>query len=401
MLHHPQPTHLKRTQNILRLNGGAAKGREGKGRELSQKRWKLARATEADLAEVQELTRQQYGPDTLAHPDYWRWLTQENPSGPTCTWLAKANGEIIATLMARPVRAKVGDCQVLAHFFTNALVRPDFRRQGVNSRLHSWAFEDSLRLGAAIDFIAPGPSLKGAWRKYGVSVIGPASPLMLKPLDVGAMLAFKGIKSRLIHWLAGAGYKLIAPFLRRRWFNRPDPDLTIGEVTSFDERFDRFWDRVKQKYHTLLVRDAAFLQWRYKDVPLKPARCFAATDRQGEVVAYIAFRGTHLEGIATGMILDLLIEPSERGRKAGNQLVVQATRQFKHDRLALGTCIMLRHTDEIRVLREQGYIPCPRSLEPHPIMMLYKLNTDQVAHSDFTPQDRWFFTLGDWGIDAL
>jgi len=368
---------------------------------LSQKRWKLARATEADLPEVQELTRQQYGPDTLAHPDYWRWLTQGNPSGPTRTWLAKANGEIIAIFMARPVRAKVGDREVLAHFFTNALVRSDFQRQGVISHLARWAHQDSPKLGAAFDLGAPGPSLKGAWRKYGVSRIGPASPLMLKPLDVGAMLAHKGIKSRPIYWLASAGYKLIAPFLRRRWFNRPDLDLTIGEVTSFDERFDRFWERVKQKYHTLLVRDAAFLQWRYKDVPLKAAHCFVATDEQKEIVAYTAFRGTDLEGIATGMILDLLIEPSERGRKAGNQLVAEATRQFKKDGLAVGVCIMLSHTDEFKILRDQGYIPCPRPLEPHPITMVYSCATDRVSESDLIPRDRWFFTLGDWGIDAF
>ena len=368
---------------------------------MSQQPWEFTRATEADLAEVHELTRQQWGPDTMAHPDYWHWFTQDNPRGPVCAWLAKVNDEIIAVVMAQPVRAKVGDRQVLVHFYTNVLVRPDFRRQGVISHLVRRALEDSPRLGAAFCFGAPGPNLKGAWRKFGVDMIGQASPLMIKPLDLGAILVQRGIKMHTIHWLASAGYKLIAPFLRRRQFHRPDPDLKVSEVASFDERFDRFWDRVKQKYHTLWVRDAAFLQWRYKDVPLKPARCLAATDRQGEIVAYIAFRGTDLQGLAIGMILDLLVEPSERGRRAGNQLVAQATRQFEHDRLAAGTCIMLRHTDEIQVLRDQGYIPTPPSLEPHPITMMFKLNTDRVARSDIMPQDCWFFTLGDWGIDAF
>jgi len=315
--------------------------------------------------------------------------------------LAKANDEIVGVIMAQPVRAKVGDRQVLAHVLTNALVRPDFRRQGVISHLVPWAIEDSPKLGTAFVLDVPGPNVKGAWRKWDLDVIGPASPLMLKPLDVGAMLAFKGIKSRPIHWLASGGYKLIAPFLRRRWFNRSDPDLTIGEVTSFDERFDRFWERIRHKYHTLVVRDAAFLQWRYKDVPLKPARCWAATDGEGEIVAYVALRSTNLGGIPTGMILDLLIEPSERGRGAGNQLVAQATRQFKEDRLALGVCLMFRHTDENKVLRDQGYIPCPRSLEPHPFTLLCKLFTDQVTRSDLMSKDRWFFTLGDVGIDAF
>jgi GNAT superfamily N-acetyltransferase len=235
----------------------------------------------------------------------------------------------------------------------------------------------------------------------GLDVIGPAGPLMLKPLDVGAMLAYKGIKSRPIHWLASAGYKMTAPFLRRGWFNRPDADLTISEVTSFDERFDRFWERVRHKYHTLLVRDAAFLQWRYRDVPLKAARCFAATDSEGEVVAYIAFRNADLEGIAAGLILDLLVEPSERGRQAGNQLVAEAARLFRKGRSALGVCVVLRHTHEIRILRDQGYIPCPRSLEPYHLTMLCSLTTDPVDRNDVISQDRWFFTLGDWGIDAF
>ncbi len=372
---------------------------------MTQQPWEFVRATEADLAEIYELTRQQYGPDTLAYPDYWRWFTRGNPEGPACAWLAKVNDEIIGVAMGQPVRVKVGNHQVLMHFLAHGLVRPDFRRQGVLSHLAAWARVDSVKLGAAFTLSTQGPSAKGVWRKLEQNgLVAPASPLMLKPLDVGAILAYKGIKSRPIHWLAGVGYKMIALFLRRRWFHRPDADLAISEVTAFDERFDRFWERVKHKYHTLLVRDAVFLQWRYKEVPLKAARCCAATDRQGEIVAYIVFRGADLGGIATGMILDLLIEPSERGRQAGNKLVDQVTRQFKHERLALGVCIMLRHTDEIKVLRDQGYIPCPRSLEPYPITMVCHLephSTAQVDHSDLAPQDRWFFTLGDWGIDAF
>ena len=369
---------------------------------MSQKRWKLARATEADLAEVQELTRQQYGPDTLAHPDYWKWLTRGNPSGPLCTWVAKVNDEIVGVLMAQPVRAKAGDRQVLAHFSLNAIVRSGFRRKGLMTDLLGWVVQDSWSLGAAFRLAAPGPrGAKLSPKLDDVVMIGPAGPLMFRPLDVRAMLAYKGIKNHLIQRLVGVGYQMTAPFLRRRRFNRPDADLVIRQVTSFDERFDRFWERVQHKYHTLLVRDAAFLQWRYKDVPLKAAHCFVATDEQEEIVAYTVFRGTDLEGIATGMILDLLIEPSERGQKAGNQLVAEATRQFKKDGLAVGVCIMLSHTDEFKVLRDQGYVPCPRPLEPHPLTMMCRFATDRVAVSDLIPRDRWFFTLGDWGIDAF
>ena len=370
---------------------------------MSQQSWELVRATEADLAKVHVLTRQVYGPDTLAHPDYWRWLTRDNPTGLAYAGVAKANDEVVGAAMMVPAHAKVGDRQVLAYLSVNTVVRADFRRRGISSTLADWALEDSVKIGSEFTFLALGPSSKGSWRKSSLwKVVGPASPLMLKFLDVGAVLAYRGIKSRPIHWLAGAGYELISPFLRRRWFNRPDPDLTISEVTSFDEHFDRFWERVRHKYSTLLVRDAAFLQWRYKDVPLKQARCLVATDGAGEIVAYIVFRGTDLRGIATGMILDLLIEPSERGRGAGNQLVAQATRQFKADRLALGVCLMFKHTDENKVLRDQGYIPCPRSLEPYPLTLLYKLPTDRIVQSEVVKsRDRWFFTLGDWGIDAF
>jgi predicted N-acetyltransferase YhbS len=363
--------------------------------------WKLARATEADVAKVRELTWQEYGPDSLAHPDYWRWLTRDNPAGPASAWVAKAHNQVIGALMMVPVCAKVGNRQVLSYLSMNALVRPDFRRQGVASTLGPWAVQDIARKGAAFKFCAPGPDAMGAWRKSDYEVVGPASPLMLKPLDVRAMLAYRGIKNRFVHWLAGAGHKLISPFLRRRWFKRSDPDLTISEVTSFDERFDRFWERVKSKYHTLVVRDAAFLQWRYKDVPLKSAHCWTATDHQGEIVAYIAFRSADLGGIPTGMVLDLLIEPSERGRGAGNQLVAQAIHQFKRERLALGVCIMFEHTDENKALRDQGYIPCPRSLEPHPFTLTCQSFTDQVSRSDLMSKDRWFLTLGDLGIDAF
>lgn len=380
--------------------GGAGSPLERSEHNVPSSPWELVLGGEADLDAAQELTRQQYGPDTLAHPDYWRWLVHENPAGQAQVYIARSNGQVVGVFMLIPVRLKVGDRVLAVNLVANGLVRPDYRGRGVIGALGSWAVRDCVERGAACCFAAPGPSTRGVWRKMGFEEIGPVSPLMLKPLDVGKLLAYKGVNSRVVHRLAGAADRMVSALLQSRRPSPPDAALIINEIVTFDERFDRFWERVKDKYENILVRDSVYLQWRFKGLRLKAARCFVATDHEGEIVAYIVFRSSSLKRLDVGMILELLIEPSERGRAAGNQLVALATHDFQEDRQVLGICLMLGHTDEVQVLRDQGYIPCPRSLEPHPLKLTSTSFGDRVSLSDILPKERWFFTLGDWGIDS-
>ena len=378
---------------------------------MSERAWEFARVNEGDIPELLELTRLVHGDTGLANPDYFRWLTVDNPAGRAIDWVAKAKstGQIVAIVLGVAVDFKIMADEGKAYYPLNLLVHPDFRRQGIITELTQHSLEDYRQHGAAFAYGSPGRRLKNAWLKFQpVTMIG-QPPLLLCPFDVKELLSGMGLPGKPLHGLAGLGYRLFKSLSNvnpRRWLGRSGPtnhgmQLHLEEIVRFDERFDRFWEKTKNKYPVMLVRDAAFLQWRYKDIPLKQYECLSCQDHAGEVVGYIVFRNVPLKGVETGMILDFLTEPSQRGQVAGLRLITAATQTLKQAGSAAVVCRMLRHTEECHLLRRQGYVLLPARLDPWPITLIGRLWLENVSPAAFFSRNHWFYTLGDWGIDAF
>lgn len=87
-----------------------------------------------------------------------------------------------------------------------------------------------------------------------------------------------GIGRRLLKYRPFAGWWYGAATLRRELGARPVASgaaVTVGELKRFDERFDRLWRRDAERYRFAVVRDAAFLNWRFRDAPEADYWCWS------------------------------------------------------------------------------------------------------------------------------
>ncbi|MFV2073797.1 MAG: GNAT family N-acetyltransferase, partial [Thermoanaerobaculales bacterium] len=83
----------------------------------------------------------------------------------------------------------------------------------------------------------------------------------------------------------------------------------VDEAESIDERFDRLWERQRRHYPLAVVRDAAFLRWRFiahpeKDYSIYTYRSRLARELRGYAV--VGFEGE------TARLVDLLMPPGQR-----------------------------------------------------------------------------------------
>jgi ribosomal protein S18 acetylase RimI-like enzyme len=367
---------------------------------MAEQTWEFVQPEEADIPAMMELTRLVHGDVGCADPDYFRWLTAENPAGQAINWVAKevTTGHIIAIALGIAVDFQLLGDEGTARYPLNLLVHPNFRRRGIVSALGCHVLDDYEEQGAALGYGSPGPGLENAWRNFELSVVG-RPPLLVRPLDVSRLLSGWGIPGEPLHGLAGLGYRLCKPVLGSYGPVDLGARLHLEDVGRFGGRFDRFWEKAKHKHPIMPVRDASFLQWRYRDDPLRKYDCLACCDLDGEVVGYTIFKSVRLKNVETGMILDLLIESSQRGRFAGLALLAAATEALERAGSAVVVCRMLRHTEEYRLLRRRGYLPCPTRWDPWPITLIGRAYT--IPLDVFTNLENWFYTLGDWGIDAF
>src|SRR5207244_4660213 len=90
-------------------------------------------------------------------------------------------------------------------------------------------------------------------------------PLLLKPLEYGTLVKCH-LKTEWQRFLANKARWILEPLFFRRPSLPGDTDVSVQMLDQFDERFDDFWNRVQDKYRAIVIRDQAFLKWRFTPV---------------------------------------------------------------------------------------------------------------------------------------
>src|SRR5206468_1896812 len=88
---------------------------------------------------------------------------------------------------------------------------------------------------------------------------------LVKPLDFVNLARPYFAKKWLRSIATRAGWIVPLFFLKRPSLHRRK-DICIQMIDQFDESFDEFWSRVQDKYPAMVIRDRAFLNWRFAPV---------------------------------------------------------------------------------------------------------------------------------------
>ena len=150
--------------------------------------------------------------------------------------------------------------------------------------------------------------------------------------------------------------------------------------------------RVQHRAPLMVVRDSAYLNWRYANAPEREFAAFAARS-EGKVRGISVLRAGSLGRFSAGLIVDLVVEASGEGRAAGRLLIDHAGAYFRDLDLDMLATLSLRHTDEFRLFRASGFWMPPRFMEPHPLHFVVRSHADE-ANAAYDLHN-WFLTLGD------
>jgi GNAT superfamily N-acetyltransferase len=359
--------------------------------------WRPVFYTEADVDELVALCQAQPGKAATITPEYVRWQHSANPAGLAQVGLARENGSgrIVGVVWLMPLHIQVNGEAALGSQSMYALVHSDYRRQGVFSALVTFCDEEGQRRGFNFSYGFPNPNSYPAFvRRLGWSDLGQAR-LFLRPLNVSRLIERRlgsGPFQSALAVAASTGERVL---FQPRLLSPKAAQITVEDIDTTDSALNKFWARVWKKYPVMVVRDARFLDWRYKQIPDRHYQLWAARQDK-QIIAITALRSVSIEGIACGMVVDLLAEPGERGRLGGELLLQRAAEHFQQQDLDLAGCLMLPHADEIGSLRHQGYLPCPRALQPQPFRVVVRVFEEGQHSAILLDLKNWFLTMGDF-----
>ena len=382
----------------------AATNFESSGRDGARS-WEIGTYEDKDKAGVLALIRDEYGDVDLAQESYFDWLRSASPSG-IRQWLVreKGTGRVISSGTMVAARATWRGQEIAALLGFNIIVAPEYRRQGIHTALTKQTREDIRQAGYRLTTVFPNPNsmppLARSKNFHHVSEV----PLLIRPLDM-AVLTEERLNNPLLSWGVNRGWEVAErTFLRPPRLPRNGPTLPISEDPVLDGEYDLFWEQVKAKYDLMLVRDRAFLQWRFCDIPTREYQVVSARHKRVDsgsgrsspgIGGYIVLRQAEIRGILTGIIADFMVLPGEQGELAGLQLLHAALQRFEQAQVPLAGGLMLPHTQEYSIMRRAGFLRAPRPFAPQPFHLFIRSYHDDPPLSTLTRPEGWYVSIAD------
>jgi len=196
-------------------------------------------------------------------------------------------------------------------------------------------------------------------------LVAAAGSVILKPMD----------------WLLAIGRR------RKTGGGGHDRKGSFCDISRFDDRFDRIWERLAAEHEVLLVRDASYLDWRYSRYPFPGIQSFGlmqAGELRGFSVLHVArdedgLRFAAVQELAAAKddeeaVRQLLAESIRRAADAGGHYLIAAA----------------PHPGCERPLRSLGFVRRDMAYSA----VTYKSNS-AVMNDNISPRLRWYVSLGD------
>jgi GNAT superfamily N-acetyltransferase len=321
-----------------------------------------------------------------------RWKYFHNPAGINYGRCAVSNGIPAGFFGNIPINLHFGKEVIKCAQAVDAMVAPQFRRQGLFTELGRQTYQKLDQDGFALTYTFPNPiSEAGVLKHLDWTAVGRV-PRYINILDLDAFLergAHQGLKA--------AAYRLLLGGTKPSYRRTGSSNVRISRVNAFDKRVDRLWEQIAPDLRIAVKRDYTYLKWRYIENPLPQYQILIA-EQGSELSGYIVLSSRDLIIRKAVAVAEFMVLPGDQA--AGLALLEEATILVKEMGCATLECWMLpQHSFYTSLLKgsgfiysNKGYMPglvkytTPFIIRPHPRLQL---------SPDPGDIENWFLTMGD------
>jgi GNAT superfamily N-acetyltransferase len=238
---------------------------------------------------------------------HFRWLAERNPflDGDCAYYLLVDGDRVIGMHGHMPQRLSVKGRQRRFYLAHDDLLAAECRGKGLGKVMLGGVMEQSAAFAGALWHNAPNLKLysKCGWTDCSALVFA------IRIVDPRRNLEKRFGRNPLARVLAA----LLRPVLALRSAlsrARPSGAYRVADIDRFDERFDALFERAAASLPIAVVRNAAYLNWKFVAKPDNRYRRFAAFDAAQELRAYAVVSAGVPGPKPVAKILDMLCDPA-------------------------------------------------------------------------------------------
>ncbi|MBN2238745.1 MAG: GNAT family N-acetyltransferase [Dehalococcoidales bacterium] len=324
--------------------------------------------------------------ETRSHaPEYYGWKCFNNPVMKGEIWLAESEGEIVGVKSLTPKKISTPQGTIIAAETGDTFTHPRYQRRGIFTSLFAAAGESGLDNQVRFVYGTPNRNSMPAYTgRLGYSVLPVDLRALVKPVYPHSYLE-KLFHSACIASMLSSIIKLFSRLLLNlRSLTSGDIHITVASGQDFPDDMDSFWEQIDKEKQVCLVRDRAYLTWRYIDNP-DTYTVLTARSKDGTLSGYLVTKTVSPEGKMTGYIADYMVTGNDM--KVFNALMARALKVFLDEKVQFIHTWAVKGSPYYRPLLAAGCIPYNR------IPLVYKVNGAGDDSSDF--EGNWHLTMGD------
>lgn len=351
--------------------------------------WKARAYEDKDFDDLIELEKDNYGDICISNKEYLKWEYYSNPCGKALIQLAVDinNNNLAGEYVVIPRKIKVQEKELISTLSLNTLTKKEYRGQGVFTGLAEAVYKDCKNQDLAFTYGFPNQnSYPGFVKKLSFKELGQV-PLLLKPLD------YKVLIEKKVNNLLSKFVPKFNSYKKYKYINSKYKLYDIDATNVKD--IDVLWNKIKNNYKVLGVRDSQFIKWRYIDIPLREYKIIAVK-KADDILGYIIGNVKDVDGICSGMIVDFVFD--HNSPEIGKILLHEMMRYFKNKDVHLAGALMMENSDEYRILKENGFYRCPKRFKPQQFPVIYRAHTVEGESECLNEFQNWFLTMGDYDV---
>jgi len=299
----------------------------------------------------------------------WYWKYQgKNPAGQSLIYVAENNGEIIAHFAALPIWYWIEGKKVLVSHSIGMIVLPEWQNKGLIKFVADQLLEEVEKQRIPFTYGYPNDN---------------AYDLHIK------LLGYEdATMQRLFH-------KEIKNIKNDNTSETVFEGLNWQKIERFDDSVDFLWNKVKNDFQVIVIRNSAFLNWRYIDRPDAPYYAFGAFD--GDILeGYCVLKIYQDENLLRGHFIDLFTQSGNSN--CGRFLVENGLQFFNNEKVDEVTLWMQGSPFFEDILKEYNFCVggvsgggWPGTTRP----MICRFNIEQEKYKSLLNEKNWYFTMGD------
>ena len=318
----------------------------------------------------------------------WKWKYEDNPLKKNYSYVAVANGRIIAHIGGLVSELQIGGEKFVGSQLSDLMADPEHRVKGAFTMAFLTQTQTVVEDGHC-PFGFANPNSAAATVKTGMNMLGPMVPRLDRVVDFEPVIRRK-VKTMLVSRPLGFLVNSAAKLLYTTRAPRLADTQSIEEIESFDERFDELWERVGADFPRTLARSSAYLEWRYRKHPTQDYKVFAFADK-GDLKGFIVLRAKKDEDITRGLVIDLVTDL--RQPEVWEALLIKGMEYLVKEGADLITCWMFDHMPYHGTLKKLRFIDRPSDLNVN-------IYGEQGKHDVETLNDpkNWYVSMGDTDV---